>query len=215
MSITKNGDVYFTDATAIRPYWDGEKWEVLKGSLIDIGSQNPTGRVLKYSPKTKKTEVILKNIQFANGIALSKDEDYFLVAETGKYKILKYWLKGEKKGKTELFAICSGFCDNISISKDGKSYWVGIPTMRNDFYDTIHNIPILKKLILSLPEGWVALPPDNGLVVQYDENGNTLQILHDSKGNTIRNINSANENNGKLYLGNVKSHKFGIYDLKK
>eukprot|EP01080_Neovahlkampfia_damariscottae_P006758 gene6758-10923_t len=177
--------------------------------------------ILKINIKTKEInkfsrsnwkKIIMKNLQFANGITLSKNDDYFLVVETGKYKILKYWLKGENKGKTEVFAFCPGFCDNISVSQDRKTFWVGVPTARSDFYDTIHNVPWIKKFMLSLPPSFLSLS-DDGLIIQLDEQGNMIKVLNDKEGNTIRNINSVNEYEGKLYLGNVKSNKFGIYDL--
>lgn len=39
------------------------------------------GRVLKYDPVTKETTVLLKNIQFPNGITISKDGSFFLFCE--------------------------------------------------------------------------------------------------------------------------------------
>lgn len=38
--------------------------------------------------------MLLKDLYFANGVALSKDESFVLVAETFQYRISRYWLKG-------------------------------------------------------------------------------------------------------------------------
>jgi sugar lactone lactonase YvrE len=170
--------------------------------------------VLKYSPKTKKTTLVATGIQFANGITLSKKEDFLLVTETGKYRVLRIWLEGEKKGKTELFSSCPGFCDNISLSEDGKSYWVAIPVMRNRFYDFIHPLPWLKRFILSLPEEYTE-QPKKGLIIRLDENGKLLESLEDSNGQYLAYLTSANEFDGKLFLGNIKTNHFGIYVLEK
>ena len=38
----------------------------------------------------------MEELSFANGIALSKEEDFLLVNECGASRIWRYWLKGEK-----------------------------------------------------------------------------------------------------------------------
>jgi sugar lactone lactonase YvrE len=52
--------------------------------MLEILQAKPMGRVLKYDPKTKKTEELLKDLYFPNGILLSPDESYLLVAELTK-----------------------------------------------------------------------------------------------------------------------------------
>ncbi len=47
----------------------------------------------RYDPKTKKSEVLLDNLVFANGITLSPREDFLLVNEIGKMRILKVSLR--------------------------------------------------------------------------------------------------------------------------
>ena len=48
-------------------------------------------------------QVLMSGLNFANGIVVSHEYDFFLVAETGSYKIHKYWLKGPKSGTSEIF----------------------------------------------------------------------------------------------------------------
>ena len=59
---------------------------------------------LRYDPSTGKTDMLLDGLYFANGVALSADEDYILVNETSRYRITRYWLKGDKAGSSEIFA---------------------------------------------------------------------------------------------------------------
>ena len=58
----------------------------LEASVLDILEQQATGRVLEYDPATRGTRVVARGLAFANGIALSKDEQTLFVnglASTG------------------------------------------------------------------------------------------------------------------------------------
>ncbi|KAF6169080.1 hypothetical protein GIB67_038577 [Kingdonia uniflora] len=66
---TDNGVVYFTN-TSIQDY----KRAILSGES--------TGRFMKYDPQNKKVTVLLQGLPFANGVTLSKDNSYVLIAET-------------------------------------------------------------------------------------------------------------------------------------
>lgn len=44
----------------------------------------------------------------------------------GRFRCLRYWLKGEKRGKTEIFVEnLPGAPDNINLAPDG-SYWIAL-----------------------------------------------------------------------------------------
>ncbi len=55
-----------------------------------------TGRLLSYSPKTKKTHVLAGDLFYANGVVVAHDHSFLLVVETMSVTIHKYWLKGPK-----------------------------------------------------------------------------------------------------------------------
>jgi len=55
-----------------------------------------TGRLLSYSPKTKKTHVLAGDLFYANGVVVAHDQSFLLVVETMSVTIHKYWLKGPK-----------------------------------------------------------------------------------------------------------------------
>lgn len=46
-----------------------------------VFSAEPSGRVLKYDPKTKETTVLIRNLQFPNGLSLSEDYSFFVFCE--------------------------------------------------------------------------------------------------------------------------------------
>jgi adipocyte plasma membrane-associated protein len=64
---------------------------------------NPSGRLSHFDRKTGKITVLLDNLFFANGVALSPNEDFIVVAETHASRIQRYWLNGPKKGQLEPF----------------------------------------------------------------------------------------------------------------
>ena len=85
----------------------------------------------------------MEELSFANGIALSKQEDFLLVNEGGACRIWRYWLKGEKRGQKEIFVHTPGFPDNIKQSEDGK-FLVGITVP----YSEEHRSYIVTKVII-------------------------------------------------------------------
>ena len=108
VSVSKNGDIFFTDASYKYGHFDREN--------VDIWIHKPHGRVLKYSAKNKETNTLLDGLYFANGIALSPKEDYLLVSETASYRIVKYWLTGPIKEKVNiLLKIFQGFLTTLTI----------------------------------------------------------------------------------------------------
>ncbi|XP_065850789.1 protein STRICTOSIDINE SYNTHASE-LIKE 4-like [Euphorbia lathyris] len=87
---------------------------------LDVLEAKPHGQLLKYDPSFNQTSVLLENLGFTNGVALSMEEDYLVFCETWKFRCQKYWLKEEKTGKTEiLIEKLPGGPDNIKLAPDG------------------------------------------------------------------------------------------------
>ena len=57
-----------------------------------------TGRLLRYDPLTDEMKVLARDLFFANGIGVDKDEKYLVFAETFSLRLGKYYLSGEKEG---------------------------------------------------------------------------------------------------------------------
>lgn len=114
--VASDGLIYFTDGSYKYPlttWW----YDLLEGK--------PHGRVLVYDPKEKTTSVVVKNLRFANGVALSKSEDYLLYCESTLARVTKLWLKGSKKGKSEVFIDnLPGLPDNIHRNKAGDRFYL-------------------------------------------------------------------------------------------
>ncbi|XP_057320752.1 adipocyte plasma membrane-associated protein Hemomucin-like [Microplitis mediator] len=111
IDIASNGDLYWTDSNTNFKLFEG---------LFSILS-DPSGRLIHYNAKTKENKVLLENLGFANGIRLSEDENFVIVAETSLSRIIKYYLKGPKAGNGEIMVEgLPGLPDNIHSDNQGN-----------------------------------------------------------------------------------------------
>jgi sugar lactone lactonase YvrE len=204
LDISEDDTIYFTDASS--KYGQNEY-------LYDLLESRPHGRFMAYNPAVGKTKVILKNLYFANGVALSRQEDFVLINETPRYRTLRYWLKGPKAGTHEIFINnLPGFPDNISSNGKGK-FWLALFTIRNKAADMLHRFPFLKAQLTKLPKIFWPKPKPYGLVLALDEHGKIIQSLHDFTGKHLKEITSAREYGGYLYLGSLNNDRIGKYKL--
>ncbi|KAK0088374.1 hypothetical protein PV325_012272 [Microctonus aethiopoides] len=111
IDVASNGDLFWTVSSNDFQLKDG-----MFSMLTD-----PTGRLIRYDAATKRNVVLLENLGFANGIKLSDDESFVLVAESLKLRIVKYHLKGPKAGSSEiLIEGLPGVPDNIHSDGQGN-----------------------------------------------------------------------------------------------
>jgi sugar lactone lactonase YvrE len=81
-AIGSDGSIYFSDSSQLFP---------LAHFKADLLEHSGTGRLLRRHPDGE-VEPLLTGLQFANGVALAPDESFVLVAETGGYRVRRYWL---------------------------------------------------------------------------------------------------------------------------
>lgn len=108
-------------------------------------------RLLRYDPKTKRNEVLIDGLHFANGVVLSPAEDFVLVAESTKSRIHRYYLKGPKKGNQDIFIDgLPGVPDNLKSDGQG-GFLVPLTVLRNETYPVLFQslgpFPLLRKFI--------------------------------------------------------------------
>ncbi|KAK7261142.1 hypothetical protein RIF29_27446 [Crotalaria pallida] len=208
VDIDQEGNVYFTDSSS----------SYQRRNFIQlVFSGEDSGRILKYNPATKETTVLARNIQFPNGISLSKDGSFFVFSE-GSGRLYKYWLKGDKAGTSEILAILPGFPDNVRVNGNGD-FWVAIHSRRYMYSYLNALYPKLRKFILKLP-----IPANiqylhliggrfHALVVKYSPQGKLLHILEDSEGKVVRAVSEVEEKDGKLWMGSVLMPFIAVYKL--
>jgi len=102
-------------------------------------------------PRTKATRVLLSNLHFANGVAVSPDQSFVLVVETGAYRVHRLWLDGPRRGESEIFIDnLPGFPDGISSNGKDK-FWLALVSPRDKTLDLLLPHPFLRKIVLRLP----------------------------------------------------------------
>lgn len=200
VDIGPDGRIYFTDASS--------RFR-LPDYPLDLLEMRPHGRLLRYDPGTRRTEVLLSNLHFANGVAVSPDGEFLLVSETWKYRILKYWIGGRQAGQAEVFANnLPGFPDNLAVDDEGR-FWVAFPTLRNRRIDALHRQPWLKDLLAKLPDDFMPVAQEYGLAVAMNKQGEIITSLHDTRGSHLQEITSVNPHDGYLYFGSLHNDRIG------
>ncbi|KAL9254025.1 STRICTOSIDINE SYNTHASE-LIKE 3-like protein [Drosera capensis] len=209
LDIDNEGNVYFSDSSTI---YERRNFMQL------VFSGDPSGRVLKYDPVTKQTTVIARNIQFPNGVTLSKDGSFLVFAEGPVGRLNRHWLKGEKAGTTELFAILPGHPDNVRTSEAG-TFWVAIHCRRHWYSAYISTRPLLRHLIMKLPipAFYQYITYIGGrlqaMVAEYSPQGELIRVLEDIDGKVVRAVSEVDEHEGKLWMGSVLMNFIAVYDL--
>jgi sugar lactone lactonase YvrE len=204
LDVARDGTVYFSDASS--KFGPGEY-------LYDMLEARPHGRLLRYRPATNQVDVLLGGLYFANGVALSQNEDFVLVNETYRYRVTRYWLSGPRAGTADIFIDnLPGFPDNISSNRQG-TFWLALFTVRNDTADWLAPRPFVKQALSKLPSFLWPKPQPYAFVIQLDETGAILSSLQDSSGAHLHTITSAQERDGHLYLGSLHNDRIGNYKL--
>ena len=204
LDIALDGTIYFSDAS--------DKFGI-DGYVYDMLEGRPHGRLLRYDPATKTTTVLLSDLYFANGVALSQHEDFVLVNETYRFRVTRYWLKGERAGKSEVFVDnLPGYPDNITSNRRG-TFWLALATVRNDTGDWLAPHPFFKNVLAKLPLRFLPKPQPYGFVIKLDESGRILQSLQDPSGEHVPAITAAVAHDGYLYLGSLSNNFVGKFKL--
>jgi len=194
VAIASDGTVYFTDSSAV---WGRDRY------TEDLLDQRPTGRVIRYDPTTKAVTVLVRELSFANGLALMPDEKSLIIAETGRYRLWRLFLDGDKRNLKEvLIENLPGFPDNLSVSPRG-TVWVALASTRKRLLDAIHPHPFLKDATATLPPALRPQPVRWGFVLELDADGRPLRSLQDPDGDVVPNITTAVEREGTLWLGSL------------
>jgi hypothetical protein len=204
LDVARDGTIYFTDASS--------KFS-LTDFTADILEHQGNGRLLAYDPKTKTTRPLLKNLCFANGVAVSPDQTFLLVVETGSYRVLRVWLSGPKQGQSETFIDnLPGFPDGISSNGTDK-FWLALVTPRDPTLDKVLPYPLLRKVIYRLPKFVQPAPKRYSFVIGLDMNGKVVENLQNPAADCFAEIANAVEHNGALYFGSIGESTVGRFGL--
>ena len=206
IDIASDGIIYFSNTSSKVSFSRKHVRKILFEAKSD-------GGLYSYNPKTKEVKTLIDSSFFGNGVAVSKNDDFVLMVDLTKYRVVRHWLKGENKGKTELFLDnLPGLPNGISRRKDG-SFWLGFTTRRDDLLDKIQPKTGTKKLIYGLPLWLQPKQEPFGMVMHISENGEILKTYYDTTGKLVSEASSVEEHDGYIYLGGDLTDHIGKYRI--
>ncbi|KAF7013680.1 hypothetical protein CFC21_027759 [Triticum aestivum] len=172
------GDVYFTDSSVTYPR---------RFNTEIMMNADATGRLLKYDAQTKQVTVLKDGLPYPNGVAVSHDRTFVVVAHTVPCQAHRYYLQGPKAGHYELLADLPGYPDNVR--RDGKGgYWVALNQEKGR-------------------PGATTAPVKHLVGVRLDGGGVEVEELTAAKGVTLSEVT---ERKGQLWLGSVELDYIGL-----
>ncbi|CAL8111727.1 unnamed protein product [Orchesella dallaii] len=144
LDIDQNGNIYWSDASTIAGV----------DQLVLEAFAGPTGRLVKYSTKTKESTVLLSKLHFPNGVQLSLDQQSVLVTETMRARVMRYYIQGKNQGQSDIFVDnLPGLPDNIRPNGRGGYFIVlASPRIPSEFsaLDVAGNWPLTRRFIVRL-----------------------------------------------------------------
>jgi sugar lactone lactonase YvrE len=204
LDVGADGTIYFSEASSKYP---------MSEFASDILEHQPNGRLMAFDPRTQKPRTLLRGIYFANGVAVSPDQSFVLVAETGKYRIRRYWLKDPKEGMDDTFIDnLPGFPDGISSNGRDK-FWLALVTPRQALFDKVLPYPFLRKIIFRLPKAVQPAPERYSFVIALDSQGRVIENLQNGSADCYAQIANVLERDGKLYFGSIGEDAVGRFSL--
>jgi sugar lactone lactonase YvrE len=217
--VAADGSIYVTDASQrLVP----QVWGTFDAAVLDIMEHSCSGRVLRHEPTSGRTEVVMGDLCFPNGVALSGDQRHVFIAETGEYRIWKVDVTArDLSGRTlatdgtdprarVIVANLPGFPDNLTRSADGR-LWTGLTKPRSAAIDGMAGRPWLRRLTLRLPKSLWPVPPAYGHIIAFDEDGGVLADLQDPDGR-IPETSGATEYAGRIYVQSLHADALGVIE---
>ncbi|XP_052174624.1 protein STRICTOSIDINE SYNTHASE-LIKE 10-like [Diospyros lotus] len=212
----QTGFVYFTDSSS----------RYRRRNYVSVIARgDSTGRLLKYDPGSGQTTVILGNLTFPNGVALSRDGDFLLVADTTNCRILKVWLQSSNAGRVEVFAGgLPGFPDNIQRNEAGE-FWVAIHARRGQLLKWVLSFSRVGRAVVEVsPFDLTKLHSVLGkwsgsgsrlVGVRLSKGGEVVEVVEDGRRNGWKFVSEVKERDGKLWIGSISMPFVGMQEMEK
>lgn len=202
VDVAPDGTIWLTDAS--------QRWHVPTGGVMDFWESRPTGRLVRHDPATGATTVVRDSIDFANGVAVGPGGAWLLVNETMSGRILRYWVRGSRAGRFEVFVEgLPGMPDNIGFDGVGI-FWVGLFAPRTEETTRIRSLsPFMRKVIYRIPERLRLSEADRyGMIIGIDTLGRVRYNVQDPTGRFFH-TTTAVAVGDTLYVGSLTRDVIG------
>ncbi|HXH40276.1 MAG TPA: SMP-30/gluconolactonase/LRE family protein [Thermoanaerobaculia bacterium] len=201
VDVAPDGMAYFTDTS---PRFGIRE---VREAILEHGGG---GRLMSYDPATGKVILLLSDLQFANGVAVSGDGSFVLVAETGAYRVTRYWLAGPRRGTSEPFIEnLPGLPDNVTWSAQRRAFWIALYSPRIAALDLLASHQFLRRIVYRLPLWIQPQPARHAWALAVDEQGKVVANLQDTSPDSFAPVTSVRERNGTLWLGSLEREALG------
>lgn len=222
--VAPDGVIYFTDASrrfAPADHRGAPHGATLHASVLDTLEHSCTGRLLAHDPQSRYTRVVLRDLCFPNGLALTSDRQHLLLAETGLYRILKVSVNLQGISARQALQLpgqpvrvlidnLPGFPDNLTRGESGR-IWVGLTKPRSKVIDWAASRPWAREVTMRLPQALWPVPKAYGHVIAFDEAGRILADLQDPSG-AYPETTAVTEAAGRLYVQSLSAPAIGWLD---
>lgn len=202
-AVASDGTIWFSDSST---KFGIDNWK------DDFVQDTRTGRLMRRDPDGTIT-VVDQGLRFANGVALSRAEDFVVVAETAGRTLVRHWLTGDRAGQRDLLAQdLPGYPDNIARGSDGL-IWVTIATPRDPLVERIQAGPQwLRRQITRIPEKLQPKPKQTIRVQAYDDAGTLVHDV-DVKEPGFHMVTGVREHEGRVWMGSLHEPAVAVVDL--
>jgi len=207
LAVAGNGTIYFSESSS--KFSAVDSGDTYEASLLDLMEHGGHGRV--YALSGGHARMLVDGLNYANGVALSSDERYLLIAETGNYRILRHWLAGPDAGTTEVVVDnLPGFPDNINTGLDGR-FWVGLVAPRAASLDRLAGRPFLRKVVQRLPAALRPKARPSSHVIAINGDGDVLLSLQDTAAR-FPSMTGVCETASRVYFTRLFGHELPYLD---
>ncbi len=202
-AVASDGTIWFTDSSRLHGI---DRWKA------DLVENTASGRLLRRDPDGTVT-VVVDGLRFANGVALSVDEAYVAVAETGGRTVVRHWLAGDRAGGTDLLAEdLPGYPDNIARGSDGL-VWVTVASPRDPVLERLMTGPApLRRAAWRLPAPLQPKPGRTARVMAFDDAGT---VVHDRSfdASGFHMVTGVREHAGRVWLGSLVEPAVAVFEV--
>ncbi|MEM7545378.1 MAG: SMP-30/gluconolactonase/LRE family protein [Pseudomonadota bacterium] len=208
LDFAPDGTIWFSEAST---KFGAEAFGgTLEASYLEIFEHGRTGRILRHDPVTGGAAEMLGGISFANGIAMSATGDWLLFVETGKTRIRRLWITGDRQGEVEtMHENLPGFPDNIKRDTDG-GFLLGLVSKRVPLADTLAQYPFVRKIIQRLPAAIRPKAVSYGFIIRLTPDGAIDQVWQDPEGTYPLTTGAVRGSDGSLWITSLSADWLGL-----